>query len=46
MPANKPAYLKFDSEEEFYIRTGNGTTALRLSEAASYVDYRWRGKLL
>ena len=41
-PSHKPAYLKNDnSGEEFYIRTGNGTTALKLSEAKSYIDSRW-----
>lgn len=44
LPANSPTYLKFDDEEEFYIRTGNGTTGLKLSEATSYVDSHWRGK--
>lgn len=46
MAADKPAYLKFDEQEEFYIRTGNGTTALKLSEASSYIDSHWRGRLL
>ena len=46
LPANRPAYLRSDSGEEFYIRTGNGTTALRLSEAAAYIDYHWKAKLL
>lgn len=46
MPGDKPAYLKMDSNEEFFIRTGNGTTSLRLSEAASYIDSHWKGKLL
>ncbi len=41
IPANKPAYLKTDENEEFYIRTGNGTTALKFSEAASYINSRW-----
>ncbi|MDO8496669.1 MAG: putative DNA binding domain-containing protein [bacterium] len=44
--SNKPAYLRFDAQEEFFIRTGNGTTSLRLSEAASYIDSHWKGKLL
>ena len=44
--ADKPAYLKTDNNEEFFIRTGNGTTSLRLSEAASYIDSHWKGKLL
>ena len=46
LASDKPSYLKFDEQEEFYIRTGNGTTSLRLSEAASYIDYHWKGKLL
>lgn len=41
-PSHKPAYLKNDNNgEEFYIRTGNGTTSLKLSEANSYIDSRW-----
>lgn len=44
--SNKPAYLRFDGQEEFFIRTGNGTTSLRLSEATSYIDSHWKGKLL
>ncbi|MDP3792978.1 MAG: putative DNA binding domain-containing protein [bacterium] len=45
-PANRPTYLRLDNGEEFYIRTGNGTTGLKLSEAAAYADSHWRGKLL
>jgi membrane protein YdbS with pleckstrin-like domain len=37
----KPVYLRADGNEEFYIRTGNGTTSLKLSEAASYIDFRF-----
>ena len=41
-PSQKPAYLKSDNNgEEFFIRTGNGTTALKLSEANAYIDSRW-----
>jgi len=41
-PSSKPAYLKNDSNgEEFFIRTGNGTTSLKLSEAKTYIDSRW-----
>jgi hypothetical protein len=40
-PTRKPVYLKNDNNgEEFYIRTGNGTTALKLSEAHAYIDSR------
>lgn len=45
-PSNKPAYLRIEENEEFYIRTGNGTTSLKLSEATSYVDSHWKGRLL
>ena len=45
-PANRPVYLKSEKEEEFYIRTGNGTTSLKLSEAAAYADSKWKTKLL
>lgn len=40
-PSPKPAYLKNDNSEEFYIRTGNGTTSLKLSEASAYIDSHW-----
>ncbi len=40
-PGHKPAYLKSDNGEEFYIRTGNGTTSLKLSEVSAYIDSRW-----
>lgn len=45
-PSKKPAYLKSDGSEEFYIRTGNKTTSLKFSEASSYIDSRWHGLLL
>lgn len=32
----RPVYLKNDGNEHFYIRTGNTTTALKLSEIESY----------
>lgn len=41
MPSDKPVYLKADDTEEFYIRTGNGSTALRFSEAAVYISSRF-----
>lgn len=42
-PSHKPAYLRSNNDgEEFYIRTGNGTTSLKLSEANAYIDSRWR----
>jgi len=41
VPSPKPVYLRFDDKEEFYIRTGNGTTSLRFSEATAYIDTRF-----
>jgi membrane protein YdbS with pleckstrin-like domain len=40
-PSPRPAYVRFDGAEEFYVRTGNTTTSLSLSEAAAYLDL-WR----
>ncbi len=42
MPASAPAYVRTDTGEEFYIRTGNGTTSLSFSEAAAYIAERFR----
>lgn len=40
-PAARPVFLRFDNaSEEFYIRTGNSTTALKMSEAAVYLEER------
>ncbi len=36
-----PVYLRTDNSEHFYVRTGNTTTALKLSEVATYVSSRW-----
>ena len=42
-PSSNPVYLKSDDKnEEFYIRTGNGTTSLRLSEVNKYIRNRFR----
>ncbi|HZZ99562.1 MAG TPA: ATP-binding protein [Candidatus Paceibacterota bacterium] len=35
--AHQPAYLKTEGGEDFFIRTGNATTPLKMSQAASYV---------
>ena len=37
-PSHKPVYLKTGDSEEFYIRTGNATTPLKMSEVATYVS--------
>ncbi len=39
--AHKPVYVNMDNAEAFYIRTGNATTPLKLSEVASYTKSRW-----
>lgn len=41
-PSPKPVYLKDGNGEEFFIRTGNSSTSLRLSEAASYIESRFK----
>jgi hypothetical protein len=39
---HRPAYLKTDKGEDFFIRTGNATTPLRVSQVASYISSQWR----
>ncbi len=41
-PGHKPAYLKTRTGEDFYIRTGNVTTPLKMSEVAAYTSSWWR----
>ncbi len=40
LPSARPIYLKLDDNEHFYVRTGNGTTPLKMSEAESYIRSR------
>ncbi len=40
--SNKPAYLKLQEGEAFFVRTGNATTPLKMSETAAYVATWWR----
>lgn len=42
-PGHKPAYLKNGQNEDFFIRTGNVTTPLKMSEVAAYLS-SWRRK--
>ena len=37
----RPVYLKTDSDEQFYMRTGNTSTSLKLSAIESYSRTRW-----
>lgn len=41
MPSAWPVYLRVDDREHFFVRTGNITTALKLSEVESYRRVRW-----
>jgi membrane protein YdbS with pleckstrin-like domain len=42
-PASRPAYLKTENGEHFYVRTGNISTPLTLSEVETYAISRWPG---
>ncbi len=42
MPSQKPVYLRMNDDEEFFIRTGNSTTPLKVSEVNSYIETRWK----
>lgn len=41
-PSDRPVYVRAGKGEEFYIRTGNATSPMTLSEAASYIKSRWK----
>ncbi|MDP2703642.1 MAG: putative DNA binding domain-containing protein [bacterium] len=43
-PSPRPVYLKFDDNEHFYVRTGNVTTPLKLSEVETYRKSRWSSR--
>jgi len=40
-PSHKPVYLKTGVGEDFYIRTGNVSTPLKMSEVATYISSWW-----
>ncbi len=40
-PSPKPVYVKLNGSEEFFIRTGNTTSPLKLSEVGSYIESHW-----
>lgn len=44
MPSAWPVYLRIDDGEHFFVRTGNITTALKLSEVESYRRSHWPGR--
>jgi membrane protein YdbS with pleckstrin-like domain len=41
-PSHKPVYVKANGDEEFFIRTGNTTSPLKVSEVNSYIDSHWQ----
>ncbi len=41
-PSDQPAYVADQDREEFFIRTGNGTTPLKMSEANKYITARFK----
>jgi len=41
-PSHKPVYLKHNSTEEFYIRAGNSTQPLTMSEATEYIQNHFK----
>ncbi|MCR4328606.1 MAG: putative DNA binding domain-containing protein [Patescibacteria group bacterium] len=40
-PSPRPVYLATENDEFFYVRTGNISTPLKLSEVESYARERW-----
>lgn len=42
----RPVYMKFDDAEYFYVRTGNVTTPLKLSEVEQYSRSRWPRRIM
>lgn len=40
--AHQPAYLKTEKGEDFFVRTGNATTSLKVSQVAPYISSQWR----
>lgn len=42
LPADGPVYLRTNDAEEFFVRTGNTTASLKMSEATDYIKSHWR----
>lgn len=40
-PAPQPAFVKENNEERFYVRMGNSSQWLKISEALNYIRTRW-----
>ena len=39
--APKPCYLKEENKEKFYVRLGNNTNELQMSELTDYIENHW-----
>ncbi len=42
-PSSIPVYMQHQGQESFYVRAGNGTQALTVSQAAQYIQDRFDG---
>jgi len=42
MKSPQPVYVKYGSTEEFFVRTGNSTSPLTISEAKEYIGQQWK----
>jgi hypothetical protein len=40
-PSPKPRFVVEEGKEQFFIRTGNATNALKMSEFLDYCKQRW-----
>jgi len=39
--SHKPAYLKFDQKEDFFVRVGNSTQPFSMSETQEHIKTKW-----
>lgn len=42
-PSEDPVYVKFNGNEEFFVRVGNSTASLSISESVNYIKNHWNG---
>ena len=41
-PSENPVYVKVNGSEEFFVRVGNSTASLTISEAIKYIQNHWK----
>lgn len=41
-PSEDPVFSKINGDEEFFVRVGNSTASLSISEAVSYIKNHWK----